>query len=267
MSIGTFTAIIDQIAPYARLIKLSYIGEPLLNRDIVSMISYAKTNTDAKVVMFTNGALLTHKLRAEIIASGLDEIVFSIDAVSPQVYEAIRRGGKAHLVWRNIEEFLVLKGDRRPNATINCVKLSLNQRERQEPREYWGQLRCPVYFSTMTNWSGQAGIEHLSSDRKRRSQDDNSRAPCAELWYKIVINAVGDIVLCCNDFRAVETLANVIRDGVNAVWTSAKMAAIRRAHVEGRFETLPLCSTCSNWSDAFEMEALVRGRMSRALRP
>ena len=76
MPLNLFKKIIDQIRDYAMTIKLSYLGEPLLNSNLFDMIAYAKENSNARVTLFTNGTLMTHQVSVDIVESGLDEIVF-----------------------------------------------------------------------------------------------------------------------------------------------------------------------------------------------
>jgi len=88
-----FCKIIDEIAPYAKIIKLHWVGEPLIHPMIVDMIRYAKATTDAQLFMSTNALLLGNALAEEIRISGLDKIIFSLDGNSSKTYERIRVGG------------------------------------------------------------------------------------------------------------------------------------------------------------------------------
>lgn len=267
MSLDTFKSIIEQIAPYALTIKLSYIGEPLLNKDIISMILYAKASTRAKIVMFSNGTQLTHRLAGELVHSGLDEIVFSIDGFSAETYQHVRGKPRKDTVWRNVQDFLLFKGNRKPRVAINCVKLRCNDGERVQLRNFWESLGSSVMFSPFVNWSGQIDISGLSSETKHSIADATSRVPCAELWYKCVINAIGDVILCCNDYRALHNLGNILQGDISTIWNGSTLKGLRAAHIAGDFNRSELCKACYDWSDNEEMEGMLPGGDLKALRP
>lgn len=54
------------------------MGEPLLNKNIVNYIKIAKENGH-KVGLTTNATLLSSELSKQLIDSGLDKIIFSVN--------------------------------------------------------------------------------------------------------------------------------------------------------------------------------------------
>ena len=65
-------------------------GEPLLNKATVDMVEFAKTQCGIDVAMNTNGVLLT-KEKAPSLAKNLEWIRFSINAGTPESYEAVHK--------------------------------------------------------------------------------------------------------------------------------------------------------------------------------
>lgn len=262
-----YRKVVDEIGQFARTIKLSYIGEPLLHPKIVDMITYAKSHSEAKVVMFTNGTLLTHPISVDLVYSGLDEIVFSIDGSSLATFEKIRRNANYDEVVRNIEDFLLYKDDRNPRAAINFIKLKSNEAEMEKVKSDWERHGCDVYFSWMSTWSGQLGIESLSSHTKYGGDQGIERLPCAELWYKTIVNAMGDVVLCCNDYLAVESFGSIKNQSMWDIWNGSKIRNARKCHIDGNYSTLALCLRCKEWSTVQDMEAYLPESRSIAHRP
>jgi radical SAM protein with 4Fe4S-binding SPASM domain len=269
MPMALFDSIVDQIAPYAYAVKLSYLGEPLLHPDIITMIQCLKQRTAAHVSLYTNATRLTHKLGVDLIRSGLDEIVFSLDGFDEETYSFNRRKARRSLVWRNIEDFLLLKLRRKPSATINCVRLAnVTGEERNRLREYWAEYNCPVEFSPFVTWSGQLrNWQSLSSELKRSPIDKLARVPCAELWYKTLITADGEILVCCNDYKRTVYLGNVKNSTIANVWNGDAMVALRESHIAAEYSNAKICGHCNEWSDPTEMERLARGRAERLIRP
>jgi radical SAM protein with 4Fe4S-binding SPASM domain len=81
-----FRHIIEQTNP--RILSLTGLGETLLNPDYFKMVKYAASK-GCKVYSTTNGILLK-KYATEICASGLSEIVISMDGYDPYTYKTIR---------------------------------------------------------------------------------------------------------------------------------------------------------------------------------
>lgn len=88
MSLEEFQRIIDAIQP--RKITLSGYGEPLLNPAFPQMVAYAKSKGASVNTTSNLTVLRTEKKATELIRSGLDLITVSIDAASPETYQAVR---------------------------------------------------------------------------------------------------------------------------------------------------------------------------------
>ena len=64
-------------------LKLQYLGEPLMNRDIFDMIKFAKENRFIDVMFNTNATNLTKDKSIKLLESGIDKISFSFDLIPP----------------------------------------------------------------------------------------------------------------------------------------------------------------------------------------
>ncbi len=73
---------------------LNGIGEPLLHRNLESFVARAKAAmpAGAKVAFQTNGTLLRPERAERLVASGVDKICISLDAVSPSMARTLRQG-------------------------------------------------------------------------------------------------------------------------------------------------------------------------------
>lgn len=78
-------------------------GEPLLRRDIVSLVSGVKALGVRDLSMTTNGVLLGGQA-AELKNAGLDRVNISLDTMEPGRFRSITRGGEIASVWESIEE-------------------------------------------------------------------------------------------------------------------------------------------------------------------
>ncbi|MCG8480030.1 MAG: radical SAM protein [Spirochaetales bacterium] len=117
MSENTFTKIIDEFAQ----MKYPYIflwgGEPLMHPKVISFIRYIKQNR-LFCILNTNGLLL-NRYADELIDSGLDKIVVSLDGPK-EIHEQIRGKDIFDRVVDGIGAVTALKGIS-PDIEINCV--------------------------------------------------------------------------------------------------------------------------------------------------
>jgi len=107
MNLNTFVKV-AKIFPFVESVSLMGIGESLTNKNILTMISICKSY-GLSVGFNSNGVLLTSGLTKDLILSGLDNFVFSIDAADKKTYESIRIGSNFDKVIENIKAFIEMK--------------------------------------------------------------------------------------------------------------------------------------------------------------
>ena len=89
MSLERFKGIVDDLhALGTRRIDMAGRGEPLLNRAVVDMVSYAKER-DMLVQLCTNASKLTEVRSKGLVAAGLDRLNISLNAGTPENYPNI----------------------------------------------------------------------------------------------------------------------------------------------------------------------------------
>lgn len=77
-------------------------GEPLVRKELPQMIAVAKELGIQDIAITTNGLLFARKAK-ELMNAGLKRINLSMDAVTPEVFKAMTRGGQVEKVWDAIE--------------------------------------------------------------------------------------------------------------------------------------------------------------------
>ncbi len=84
------------------------IGESLLNPHFMDMIDIIKRNK-CRVSFNTNGLLLNEERTLRMVEMGVDEMVFSIDTISPDLYNYLHRGGDHDILMANIRRLDSMK--------------------------------------------------------------------------------------------------------------------------------------------------------------
>lgn len=229
-----FKKIIDEAVKYhLPSIKLNYRGEPLLHPDLPKMVKYAKEKGILEVQFNTNGLLLNEKKAKELIAVGLDRIIFSFDGATKETYEKIRRGSKYDVVVKNIKNLVKIRnkmGRSRPLVRVQMVKMPLNKKEVEDFIKMWLHIVNRVAVSTERNPLGtKKKITHFS---------------CPQIWQRLMICWDGEVRMCCGDWYGEIILGNAKKTSVYKIWHSKKLDKIRKIHIQGDFNKIPVCARC-----------------------
>lgn len=236
MSMETFKHILDQFAPEKgkRLcsMKLSYRGEPLLNKLIPEMVKYAKSRGVLDIYFNTNGMLLTEEISRALIEAHLDRISFSIDGTNAEEYEKVRVGGKLDTVISNIKRLRELREEYQvtyPKIRIQTVKLP--------------ELDLDKYVNTWKEYADEvAALEY--TDESRRVEGIKGDWACPQLWQRMTVEWNGDVFGCNNDDLRGIFLGNTNERSIYDCWHDEKLLKIRQLHMEGKSHEVKDCNGC-----------------------
>ncbi len=247
MDFSLFRSIVDQISSSAKAVLLYFTGEPLLHQAIVEMVRYCKSKTNARVILSSNATMLDGPLSREIIDSGLDDLIFSLDGNSSNTYERIKRGADFAKVTENITGFIKLKGiQNKPSVTVQFIEMDINRNEVADFVARWKGFNCKTAVGQVSTWACQ--LPHLVTTSGNSRPDYGPRSPCAELWFKMVINYRGEVVLCCYDYQGKKIIGNLTSNDVVEVWNSSTLSTLRELHSRGQYDEIELCKSCSEWT-------------------
>lgn len=114
MSLETYKALLP-VFPELEAVNIIGIGEPLLNENIIEMIRLGKKHlsSHATFSITTNATLIDEKMAKELVSSGLDDIVVSMDGATPETFNDIRKKTTFEEVLRNIGLLNKAKKERR----------------------------------------------------------------------------------------------------------------------------------------------------------
>lgn len=104
----------------------------------------------------TNGLLLTPLMweRMSKIQANIGEICVSIDAINPETYAAVRRGGKLEILMENMKYLASLRRQNKfAHLQANFVIQTKNYKEIPEFARVFIEMGCDsVYFSRILDW-------------------------------------------------------------------------------------------------------------------
>jgi len=115
--------IIDEIASFAKPVIILTGGEPLLRSDIFDLARYG-SERGLRMVMATNGTLITEKTIEEMKTSGIQRVSISLDGPDAETHDAFRKvRGSFEGSLRGIEMLKKGRIDFQINTTITQLNL------------------------------------------------------------------------------------------------------------------------------------------------
>jgi MoaA/NifB/PqqE/SkfB family radical SAM enzyme len=252
MPMELYEKIINECSQYKNLINnlsLSFMGESLLDENIFKKIKMARERGIKRVSFICNGSLLTEEKAKYLIDFGIDVITFSIDGATKESYEKIRIGLNYEQVVGNIKKFIELKKilkSKKPTISVDMVQTKFNETEAELFKRQWEGLVDGVMVRPLHVWGGKViDKELLNYSKNILSSNNQLRWPCFYLWKSMVISQNGKTALCCVDVECEASYGDISRSSIKDIWQGEKLKKIRKLHLRGKFNEIPLCGRCN----------------------
>lgn len=258
MTFNNFKKIIDETGDYIIHLRLWNWGEPLLNKEIFNMISYAKTKK-IFVNLSTNSNFLTEEFAERLIDSGLDELIISLDGASEKTYNQYRKGGDFNKIINSLN--FLIKEKKRLNKKFPYIKLQFiimkhNEHEIQKIKSLSRELGVDeLVFKTvgvMDYFSKEDIRKYLPANKKysrynMQRNDIVSKVKiknwCDFIWEEMVINWDGSVVPCCFDMNNLFVLGNAFSDKIKNIWNNKRYISLRKTILKDK-KNISLCKNC-----------------------
>lgn len=240
LTLDQYKKLIDEAAQAGtKSIKLNYINEPLLRKDLEEAIHYAKAQGILNVYFVTNGSLLFPARRKSLLASGVTKIFCSIDANTAETYNKQRRNGFFETVVANVKALVAERnelGQKFPVVRVSFLKNQINQHEADDFYDAWKDIVDVVTFQTMNEVPGaETGLILQQKEEPK---------PCSFPNKQLVIDSEGDILPCCKLYGKELAIGNIADLTLQQAWNHPKMIALRTAHQEGSWRQIDACRRC-----------------------
>ncbi len=223
-------------------IRLFLLGEPLLHRDLIPMIRYAKQIGIPSVEINTNAVLLDEAASRELIAAGLDELVISIDGADAETFEAVRRGADYEQVAGNTRGFFQIRDQMqvpKPRGVIQSILMEPTRDQMRQFVDLWQPVADELRVQAIREYQGVEGLSFTEL-----SADDELR-PCPALWSYLVILSDLTVTPCCTDINGDLALGKITAGDITDFWWhNDRLNELRHQHCRLDFAELPLCRSC-----------------------
>jgi radical SAM protein with 4Fe4S-binding SPASM domain len=227
-----------------RALKLNYVNEPLIRKDLIKFIEYAKDAGIVDIYLSTNGVLLTEQFSINLINSGLTRIQISIDATTTDVYDRMRPGGDFKKVVDNISTLLEVRkklNSPTPLVRVNFVKTEINEHQLDDFIDFWkGRVEMVGIQEFIKPTKSIDIIKSAKSTDKRKTG-----FKCSFPFKQLVITNEMDVLPCCTFWGEELKLGKLEKpEDLLRFWQSEKIKELRDVHARGEYFTIPQCKQC-----------------------
>lgn len=251
MEKDTFEKIINDMKEFPSKIKRLYfhvMGEPLLHKDIVHFIKYAKEAQIAEqLVMFTNGALLNEKLAKEIAYSGLDIIQISVEGVSEEKYKEITGCKIDYDVFVDNIKILYNEKPETCNLHIKIIDCNLSEEEKNKFYEDFSSISNECYLEKLLDVCPDEVMDTTMGYGRSFTQEGKElveKLVCTIPFYVTDIYYDGTVDACSCDWSRKLIMGNVLEDSLYNIWNGKKFNSLRKMQLEGKRKNCFSCSEC-----------------------
>jgi len=270
MSLETFKTILDKM-PFLGTVELYRSGEPFLNPELLAMIRVAD-HRNIKVVISTHFSFSKPDVFFdELVASGLETLVVSLDGTSQETYAHYRVGGDYDLVLSNIKKLIEAKTRVRSNKPEIIWQFLVNKYNEHEIVTAQGiadNLKIALDLRPISLADNEPDVRHDSFDieeRKRAWLPTNEdyisdcykgtyRYPlspgiCPQLFTRIMVMADGRILPCCEVWDQESAFGNLLEESFDDIWYGQKYLAARSRALNRKHppQMQSVCCRCNNF--------------------
>ena len=256
MSLDIWHRILAEIRDTAFIIQFYFQGEPLLNKDLPQMIREAH-EAGLYTIVSTNAQAMTPEMAEQLVASGLDRIIISMDGLTDESYNAYRIGGSLEKTKAALR-FLREAKDRTPYTVhhtpiieLQCLRLKTNENEWAEFKRVYKNLGADrLVFKTAQLYDYADGHPLMPSDPRYSRYIQGSdgryhrrslRKGCFRVWSGVVISTDGAVLPCCYDKAHEHAYGNILTTSLRELFHNDQARTFRRA----AFEQSPaICQEC-----------------------
>lgn len=263
MSFQFFKRIIDETGIYLDHAQLYNYGEPFTNPYATDMIRYLKgINPEVNIEMHTNGHFFeTQQKRLDVINSGLDVLLFSVDGITQAVYEKYRIGGDLQKVIEAISSICKLKKELntgKPKIVFQFILFEHNFHEAPNVEEFAKGLgvdevvlktdifrhKPELKISQAHIYNSIFGLQSKDSEDSFFKKDmDAGNSFCDYPWTYPTVLATKHMIVCCRDGEFKSVVGTLEGKSFLEVWNGQGYQEFRKRFLEEEIKPHP-CKAC-----------------------
>lgn len=250
-------SMLQQLEKTVFYINYYFQGEPFLHPDFLELIRQAKQK-DIYTATSTNAHFIDDEKAIEIVNSGLDRLIISIDGLTQETYEQYRVHGILDKVIAGSKAMVKAKiklKSSTPHLIFQFLAVKPNEHEVPAVFDLAKELGInEVRIKTAQLYDFKHGNplmpENESYSRYRKLSDGTFRLKyktgnhCWRMWSSSVFTWDGKVVPCCFDKDAKHVLGSIENQEFKQIWKSSEYQSFRQAVLTNRNQ-IDICQNCS----------------------
>jgi radical SAM protein with 4Fe4S-binding SPASM domain len=243
-----FNKAIDDLSEFPEKIKLLRIcgnGDPLMNKDLPVMLQHAYEQKVAqRIELLTNGALLTPDFIRDL-PQFIDRIVCSIEGLCSEDYQRVC---STKIDFQNLlgklDALYASRGKCVIHIKIHHEAVSSAEKEKEFLKIFGG--RCDeIFIEKLVPMWPQLNTQYSSNEFRWGNVIVTSRQICAQIFKGVQVQADGEVVPCCVDWKRVNQLGNINTESLIEIWNGSKLRNLQLEHLSGNKKNLEPCKDCT----------------------
>lgn len=238
-------------------INYYFQGEPFLHPQFLELIKEAKQNR-IYTATSTNAHFIDQSKAEEIVQSGLDRLIISIDGLTQETYENYRINGQLEKVIEGTDHLLAAKkklNSSTPHLIFQFLAVKPNEHEVDDVFRLGKEKGIDeVRIKSAQLYDFKNGNPLMPENEKYsryKLQSDGTYKlkfktgdHCWRMWSSSVLTWDGKVVPCCFDKDAKHVLGTIENNHFNEIWNSKEYKSFRQAILTDR-NGIDICQNCS----------------------
>lgn len=254
MSMEVFRRVLEEVKETAWVMQFYFQGEPLLNKDLATMIAQAHA-AGLYTIVSTNAQALTRETAEALVSAGLNRIIVSMDGLTQATYGAYRIGGdieKAKAALRYLKEAVSHQQSvTRCQIELQCLRLKTNEHEWAELKRQYKALGADrLTLKTAQLYDYAHGHALMPSDARYNRYEKGADGlfhrkkrghGCLRVWSGVVVTTTGEVLPCCYDKAHAHAYGNIMETPMTELFRNEQAMNFRRAAIK---EEPKICQEC-----------------------
>lgn len=249
--------ILQQVKRHVFYINYYFQGEPFLHPQFLELITQAK-KFGIYTATSTNAHFIDQKKAREIVDSGLDRLIISIDGLTQETYENYRVHGSLNRVIEATKHLTHAKKDcasKTPHLIFQFLVVRQNEHEVPGVLSLGKELGIDeVRIKTAQFYAYENGnpLMPKNPEYSRYKLQKNgtyklkysTKNECWRMWSSSVITWDGRVVPCCFDKDATHQLGHLNDANFAVIWQGKAYHSFRKKILTSR-NSIDICKNCS----------------------
>jgi MoaA/NifB/PqqE/SkfB family radical SAM enzyme len=224
------------------------LGEPLINKSIVDMVSFASKKTST--VLLTNASLLNEAVSTKLISAGLNELRISLQGLSSAQYKKVCG---VSIDFERLKHQIKYLYERKNQCKVSVKIIDKFLEDEESTNEYF-RIFNPIADNVTveslipTNNLVFDGDEGYAKTLKGGEAEE--RIVCPLPFYQIVVNYNGDIHAGCSDKNGTfgcPVIGNALQDEMALIWNNGTHYDVCMKLLDGKRKSLTECRFCYDY--------------------